>query len=285
MSLVDRYAAATARSCLAGAVPVRCWAKERSRNRKGIRRLHLFFGSARPPAETHRPHARKEAPHLAAQSTLARTGYLNGEALATETTCPSPAREHRQDPGSGHGSAGDDHRKPQRRGPRPPVSHGHSMPAKANRRIATFQPEFLRICGTGCEPSATPRFGFWTWWMRSWPILFSALAGCRSCRIAQEHRLVYRVEGHTVDFLQGRDHDQELRARRMSASTTSRPVSKEGITGNSRPVQTSCFSTLPRDSCASQSDGNRVCVTAGRKRSQFCRKAGAELSQPVAGRQ
>jgi toxin YoeB len=32
------------------------------------------------------------------------------------------------------------------------------------------------------------------------------LAGCWSRRITQEHRLVYRVSGHRIDFLQARYH-------------------------------------------------------------------------------
>ena len=32
------------------------------------------------------------------------------------------------------------------------------------------------------------------------------LAGCWSRRITQEHRLVYRVSGERIDFLQGRYH-------------------------------------------------------------------------------
>jgi len=32
------------------------------------------------------------------------------------------------------------------------------------------------------------------------------LAGCWSRRITQEHRLVYRITGDTVDFLQARYH-------------------------------------------------------------------------------
>ena len=37
------------------------------------------------------------------------------------------------------------------------------------------------------------------------PLKF-VLAGCWSRRITQEHRLVYRVTGKTVDFLQARYH-------------------------------------------------------------------------------
>lgn len=32
------------------------------------------------------------------------------------------------------------------------------------------------------------------------------LAGCGSRRITQEHRLVYRVSGHRIDFLQAKYH-------------------------------------------------------------------------------
>ena len=37
------------------------------------------------------------------------------------------------------------------------------------------------------------------------PLKF-ALAGCWSRRITQEHRLVYRVAGNRIDFLQARYH-------------------------------------------------------------------------------
>ena len=37
------------------------------------------------------------------------------------------------------------------------------------------------------------------------PLKF-VLAGCWSRRIAQEHRLVYRVSGNRIDFLQARYH-------------------------------------------------------------------------------
>jgi toxin YoeB len=33
-----------------------------------------------------------------------------------------------------------------------------------------------------------------------------ALAGCRSRRLTQEHRIVYRVTQHRIDFLQVRYH-------------------------------------------------------------------------------
>ena len=37
------------------------------------------------------------------------------------------------------------------------------------------------------------------------PLRF-ALAGCWSRRVTQEHRLVYRVSGNRIDFLQARYH-------------------------------------------------------------------------------
>jgi len=37
------------------------------------------------------------------------------------------------------------------------------------------------------------------------PLKF-VLAGCWSRRVTQEHRLVYRVSGETIDFLQARYH-------------------------------------------------------------------------------
>lgn len=90
------------------------------------------------------------------------------------------------------------------------------MPGRVNRRIATFQPEFLAD------------LRFWVRTERTTAIrvldlvdavlrdpfqgpgkpepLKYQLAGCWSRRIAQEHRLVYRIDGQSVDFLQARYH-------------------------------------------------------------------------------
>ncbi len=92
------------------------------------------------------------------------------------------------------------------------------MPEKANRRIATFQPEFLadlrfwvrterntavRVLDMVDAVLRDPFLGLG----KPEPLKYQ-LAGCWSRRITQEHRLVYRVEGQAVDFLQARYHYQ-----------------------------------------------------------------------------
>lgn len=90
------------------------------------------------------------------------------------------------------------------------------MAGRANRRIATFQPEFLadlrcwvrterntavRVLDLVDDVLRDPFRGLG----KPEPLKYQ-LAGCWSRRITQEHRLVYRVEGQAVDFLQARYH-------------------------------------------------------------------------------
>jgi len=85
--------------------------------------------------------------------------------------------------------------------------------AKGAKRAAIFQPEFRKICalgkvrpehsapssGSGRGRDADPFQDLG----KPEPLRY-VLAGCWSRRVTQEHRLVYRVTGEAVDFLQAR---------------------------------------------------------------------------------
>jgi toxin YoeB len=88
--------------------------------------------------------------------------------------------------------------------------------ARSAERLAVFEPEFredlkywvktdrktaLRVLEL---VEATMRDPF-TGIGKPEPLKF-VLAGCWSRRVAQEHRLVYRVTGYRIDFLQARYH-------------------------------------------------------------------------------
>jgi toxin YoeB len=92
------------------------------------------------------------------------------------------------------------------------------MKEKASRHLATFQPEFLadlrywvrterntalRILDLVDAVLSDPFQGLG----KPEPLKYQ-LAGCWSRRITQEHRLVYRVDGRSVHFLQARYHYQ-----------------------------------------------------------------------------
>lgn len=92
------------------------------------------------------------------------------------------------------------------------------MPERVSRRIATFQPEFLADLRywVRIERNTAIRVldlvdavlrDHFQGLGKPEPLRYQ-LAGCWSRRITQEHRLVYRVEGQAVDFLQARYHYQ-----------------------------------------------------------------------------
>ena len=89
------------------------------------------------------------------------------------------------------------------------------MPAKVDRE-AVFHPEFRQDLGYWVETDrkiALRAFELiegilrdpFTGIGKPEPLKY-VLAGCWSRRLTQEHRLVYRVSGQRIDFLQARYH-------------------------------------------------------------------------------